>query len=62
LPVADARCRVVVKIVVRYPRGPIGRTMRALLPAGDLVMMRKQLRTFRDLAERDVTFGARRGS
>jgi hypothetical protein len=62
VPVADGRCRLVVKIVVKYPRGPIGAAARALLPFGDLVMMRRQLRTFRDLAERDVTFVASRGS
>jgi hypothetical protein len=61
-PVAEQRCRLVVKIAARYPRGPIGAAVRALLPAGDLIMMRKQLRTFRELAERDVTFAAPGGS
>jgi hypothetical protein len=62
VPVADQRCRLVVKVAVRYPRGPLGAATRALLPVGDLVMMRKQLRTFRDLAERDVTSGTAGGS
>ena len=46
-----ARARIVVKLVMRYPRGPVGWLMRALLPAGDLVMMRKQLLTLKALAE-----------
>jgi hypothetical protein len=54
VPEADERCRLVVKLAVAYPRTPIGAAMRALLPAGDLVMMRKQLLTLRKLAERDA--------
>jgi hypothetical protein len=54
VPEAEERCRLVVKIAVAYPRTPIGATMRGLLPAGDLVMMRKQLLTLRKLAERDA--------
>jgi hypothetical protein len=53
-PGAEERCRLVVKIAVAYPRTPIGAAMRALFPAVDLVMMRKQLRTLRKLAERDA--------
>ena len=59
VPETEERCRLVVKIAVAYPRAPIGAAMRALLPAGDLVMMRRQLLTLKDLAERDV---AARGS
>ena len=54
VPEAEERCRLVVKIAVAYPRTPIGAAMRALLPAGDLVMMRKQLLTIKKLAERDA--------
>ena len=54
IPEADARCRLLVKVVVAYPRNPIGMTMRTLLPAGDLVMMRRQLFTLGNLAERDA--------
>jgi hypothetical protein len=54
VPDAEERCRLVVKIAVAYPRTPIGAAMRALLPAGDLVMMRKQLLTLKKLAERDA--------
>jgi hypothetical protein len=53
LPAGDGRCRLVCKLVMRYPRGP-RRLMRLVLPWGDLVMMRKQLRTLRALAERDA--------
>ena len=51
---AEERCRLVVKLALAYPRTPIGATMRGLLPGGDLVMMRKQLLTLRQLAERDA--------
>jgi hypothetical protein len=54
IPEADGHCRLLVKVVVAYPCNPIGMTMRALLPAGDLVMMRRQLFTLRNLAERDA--------
>jgi len=45
------RCRLLVKIVARYPRGLTGALMRWGLPWGDLVMMRRQLLNFRSLAE-----------
>jgi hypothetical protein len=46
--------RLVVKLLWVVP-GSIARPLlAALLPAGDLVMMRKQLRTFKALAERDA--------
>jgi hypothetical protein len=44
-------CRLVAKLLVRYPQRGIGRVMRILLPWGDLLMMRKQLLTFKHLAE-----------
>jgi hypothetical protein len=59
VPEADERCRLIVKVAVAYPRTSIGAAMRGLLPAGDLVMMRKQLLTLRKLAQRDA---ANRGS
>jgi hypothetical protein len=45
--------RLVVKILVRYPRGGMWSCMRVLLPWGDLIMMRKQLRTLKALAEQN---------
>jgi hypothetical protein len=51
-PVDETRSRLVAKIACRSPRGPFGAVMRAVLPAGDLVMMRRQLLNLRDLAER----------
>ncbi|HEV2054565.1 MAG TPA: hypothetical protein VGV06_05245 [Methylomirabilota bacterium] len=51
-PESPERCRLLVKIVTRYPRGFMGALMRRGLPWGDLVMMRRQLLNFRQLAER----------
>ena len=51
LPEAAERCRLVVKVVVRYPHGVTGFVMRRLLPWGDLVMMRRQLLNLKALAE-----------
>ncbi|MGZ4800310.1 MAG: hypothetical protein ACXVL8_14935 [Acidimicrobiia bacterium] len=53
-PTVRDRSRLVVKLVFRAPSGPWGWVMRPLLPAGDLVMMRKELLTFKALAERDA--------
>lgn len=54
VPVSDPRSRLVAKIGVTYPNGLHGEVMRDLLPVGDFVMMRKQLLTLKDLAERDA--------
>lgn len=51
LPQDDSQCRLVVKLIVRYPTGLIGAVMRPTLSWGDLIMMRKQLLTFKYLAE-----------
>lgn len=44
-------CRLLVKVVVAYPRGLVGLIERVLLPWGDLIMMRRQLLNFKKLAE-----------
>ena len=54
VPTAPDRSRIVVKLGVRYPHGLHGDLLHDLLPAGDLVMMRKQLRTLASLAGRDA--------
>jgi hypothetical protein len=44
--------RLAVKLLVRFPgRSPLRLPFRALLPAGDLVMMRRQLLNLKALAE-----------
>ena len=53
LPVEAASCRLIARLDVRSPRGPLGWMMRRLLPPGDLVMMRRQLLNLKALAERD---------
>jgi hypothetical protein len=55
----EATCRLVVKLLVRHPPAPVGWMTRALLPWGDLVMMRKQLLTLKSLAERQAGDRAR---
>jgi len=51
VPESLERCRLLVKIVARYPRGFRGALMRQGLPWGDLVMMRRQLLNLKTLAE-----------
>jgi hypothetical protein len=53
-PVDDNRSRLVVKLAFSGRRGLHDLVLRLVLPAGDLVMMRKQLLTFKALAERDA--------
>jgi hypothetical protein len=45
-------CRLLVKLIANFPSGIKGRIMRAFLPWGDLVMMRRQLLNFKQLAEK----------
>jgi len=51
VPSGDNTCRLLVKLVGRYHRGVMGMFMRAFLPSGDLIMMRRQLLNFKQLAE-----------
>ena len=54
VPTDTDQSRLVVKLAFAAPRGLLGPVVRRLLPAGDLVMMRKQLLTLKALAERDA--------
>jgi len=51
-PVDADRSRIVVKLLISYPRLPHGPLVRLLGPPGDLVMMRRQLLNLKELAER----------
>lgn len=53
-PASGNQCRLLAKLVVRYPRGIAGSVLRFVLPVGDLVMMRRQLLNLKALAERDA--------
>jgi hypothetical protein len=44
-------CRLLVKLVITYPRGVYGVIVRRILPWGDLIMMRRQLLNLKRLAE-----------
>jgi hypothetical protein len=50
----DTASRIAVKLVVRHRRDLLGLVWKLALPAGDLVMMRKQLLTFARLAEAEA--------
>ena len=56
----EDRTRLLAKLRVRPRAGLYGAFTRALLPWGDLVMMRRQLLNFRRLAERDARIAAPR--
>ena len=49
--VSPNSCRLLVKLIADYSQGPKGFFMRAFLPWGDLVMMRRQLLNLKHLAE-----------
>ena len=54
-PVDENRSRLVAKFAFAGRNGLHDRVLNLFLPAGDLVMMRKQLRTLKALAERDAS-------
>ena len=62
VPECAARCRLLVKLLVRYPPGLTGTLMRWGLPWGDLVMMRRQLLNLRARAESSPPRATRPGS
>ncbi len=51
VPQTSNSCRLLVKLVVRYPRGAVGWFMRRVLPWGDRIMMSRQLLNFKKLSE-----------
>jgi hypothetical protein len=55
LPARPSGSRLVVKLVSVPPRGVVGAVLHHLLPAGDLVMMRRQLLNLKARAEATAT-------
>jgi hypothetical protein len=54
-PASEEGCRLVVKLVGRYPHGRVGRLLlQPTMPWLDLFMMRRQLLNLKQLAERDA--------
>jgi hypothetical protein len=53
-PQTEHTCRLVAKFLVQYPSKGIWTMMRLILPLGDLIMMRKQLLTLKNLAEHEA--------
>lgn len=51
VPEKDGSCRLLVKLVVQHTSGVWGKLMRSFLPWGDLIMIRRQLLNFKQLAE-----------
>ena len=50
-PKNQSGCRLLVKLLVIYPKGILGLLNRLILPFGDLIMMRRQLLNFKRLSE-----------
>lgn len=54
VPQSPSSCRLLVKLIAKYPQGTKGSFMRAFLPWGDLIMMRRQLLNLKQLAEQHM--------
>ncbi len=54
VPKGPRICRLLVKLVIQHSPGVRGKLMRRLLHWGDLIMMRRQLLNFKQLAERGI--------
>jgi hypothetical protein len=55
VPHGQGRSRLIAKLVTTPVGGLLGAVMRRVLPAGDLVMMRRQLLNLKALAEAQAT-------
>lgn len=53
---SPSSCRLLVKLIANYPQGTRGSFMRAFLPWGDLIMMRRQLLNLKHLAEHTQSY------
>ena len=51
-PKNQSTCRLIVKLLVIYPKGIFGVLNKMILPLGDLIMMRRQLLNFKRLSEK----------
>ena len=49
-PVTETTSRLFGRLLIRYNRNPLGAALSLVLPAGDLVMMRRQMLNFARLA------------
>ncbi len=48
---SSENCRLIAKVIAKYPNGLYGRILKLVLPFGDMIMMRKQLLTLKQLSE-----------
>ena len=55
IPNGNTGCRLLAKLVIKYPEGIWGRLLKQFLIFGDFIMMRRQLLNFKKLAEGTVS-------